>query len=154
MANTSAIATSFLKELLQKVHNIDNAGDTLRAALYLATATLDNTKATYGGTIGSAADTGEVSGSGYSPGGVVVTHGAGCVNSSGKTAFFTPTADIDFGTVTLATSFDCVLLFNVTASNKAILAKTFTAQTVSAANFKLTMPTNDAANALLRITGP
>ena len=54
-------------------------------------------------------------------------------------------------TVTLTTAFDCVFLYNSTQSNKAISAHTFGAQTITAGNFTLTMPTNDASNALIRI---
>jgi hypothetical protein len=44
-----------------------------------------------------------------------------------------------------------VLLYNVTQGNKAIAAYTFGSQTMTAANFSLTMPTNDATTGLLRI---
>jgi len=43
------------------------------------------------------------------------------------------------------------LLFNSTQGNKAIALYTFGAQTVTAGTLTLTMPTNDASNALLRL---
>jgi hypothetical protein len=52
----------------------------------------------------------------------------------------------------LSTAFDAVLIYNDTASGKnAVSVHTFGAQTVTAGTFTLTMPTNDASNALIRI---
>lgn len=148
MANTQAIATSFKKEIMNGIHALGTTvtrggtgADTFNAALYLATATYNAATTAYSAT-------GEVSGSGYSAGGVAITWAA--PNTSGTTAFTTPTA-ITFGTVTLASSFDACLLYNVTQGNKAVQVLTFTAQTVASASFSLTMPTNDASTGLLRI---
>jgi hypothetical protein len=44
-----------------------------------------------------------------------------------------------------------VLIYNFTQSNKAVSVHTFTAQTITAGTFTLTMPTNDSSLALLRI---
>jgi hypothetical protein len=93
--------------------------------------------------------TGEVTGTGYSAGGVTVTN-ATDPTSSGTTAIWTPSASIVFSSVTLSTAFDAVLLYNSTQSNKAISVHTFGSQTITAGTFTLTMPTNDASNALLR----
>lgn len=94
--------------------------------------------------------TGEVSGTGYTAGGVTVTN-ATAPTSSGTTAFWTPSASFAWTTVTLATAFDCVLLYNSTQSNKAVSVHTFGSQTVSAANFSLTMPSNAAGTALINL---
>jgi hypothetical protein len=94
--------------------------------------------------------TNEVSGTGYTAGGVTVTFGT-APSSSGTTSFLTPSASITYTTVTLSTSFDAMLLYNSTQSNKAVAVYTFTAQTVAAGTFSLTMPTNDATTGLLRI---
>ncbi len=53
--------------------------------------------------------------------------------------------------MTLATAFDCVFVYNSTQSNKAVSVHTFGSTTITAGNFTLTMPANDATNALLRI---
>jgi hypothetical protein len=150
MANTAAIATSFKVELLNGHHafgtSVVRAGtgaDTFKAALYLATATITAATTAYSAT-------NEVSGTGYTAGGVTVTN-ATAPSSSGTTAFWTPSASFSWTTVTLATAFDCVLLYNSTQSNKAVAAFTFGSQTVSAGNFSLTMPTNDSTNALIRL---
>ena len=150
MANTQAMCTSFKTEILSGIHacgtTVIRAGtgaDTLKAALYLASATVNASTTVYSAT-------GEVSGTGYSAGGVTVTN-ATAPTSSGTTAFWTPSASFTYTTVTLTTSFDCVLVYNSTQSNKAISAHTFGAQTITAGTFVLSMPTNDSTNALIRI---
>ena len=150
MSNTQAMATSFKGEILSGIHalgtTVIRAGtgaDTLKAALYLASATINAATTAY--TV-----TGEVSGTGYSAGGVTVTN-ATAPTTSGTTGYWTPSASLTYTTVTLTTAFDCVLIYNSTQSNKAISAHTFGSQTVTAGTFTLTMPTNDATNALIRI---
>jgi hypothetical protein len=150
MANTQAMCTSFKTEILSGIHalgtTVIRAGtgaDTLKAALYLASATVNASTTAYSAS-------GEVSGAGYTAGGVTITN-ANAPTSTGTTAYWTPSASFTYTTVTLATSFDCVLVYNSTQSNKAISAHTFGAQTVTAGTFTLTMPTSDATNALIRI---
>ena len=150
MANTQAMCTSFKSEILSGIHalgtTVTRAGtgaDTIKAALYLASATVNAATTAY-------SITGEVSGTGYSAGGVTATN-ATAPTSSGTTAYWTPSASFTYTTVTLTTSFDCVLVYNSTQSNKAISAHTFGAQTITAGTFVLSMPTNDASNALIRI---
>ena len=150
MSNTQAMATSFKGEILSGIHalgtTVIRAGtgaDTLKAALYLASATINAATTAY-------TATGEVSGTGYSAGGVTVTN-ATAPTTSGTTGYWTPSASLTYTTVTLATAFDCVLIYNSTQSNKAISAHTFGSQTVTAGTFTLTMPVSDATNALIRI---
>ena len=150
MANTAAICTSFKVELMNGIHafgtSVVRAGttaDTFKAALYLASATIGAATTAYSAT-------GEVSGTGYTAGGVTVTN-ANAPASSGTTAYWTPSASFSWTTVTLSTAFDCVLLYNSTQADKAVAAFVFGSQTVSAGNFSLTMPTNDATNALIRL---
>lgn len=150
MANTQAICTSFKVELLNGIHalgtSVVRAGttaDTLKAALYLASATLNASTTAY-------TSTGEVTGTGYTAGGVTVTNG-NTPASSGTTAYWTPSASFSWTGVTLPTAFDAVLIYNSTQSNKAIGVYTFGSQTVTAGNFTLTMPTNDASTGLLRL---
>lgn len=155
MANTQALCTSFKVEVLLGAHQFGSVTlvsrtsltapttDTLKAALYLASATYNAATTAY-------SVTGEVSGTGYTAGGVTVTN-ATTPTSSGTTAFWTPSASFAWTTATLSTAFDTVLLYNSTQSNRAISVHTFGSQTVTAGNFTLTMPTNDATNALVRI---
>lgn len=150
MANSQSMCTSFKKELLVGHHNFGvgvvraaTTADAFKAALYVATGSLGAATTAY-----SATD--EVTGTNYTAGGVAVTN-ATVPSSSGTTAFWTPSASITYTTVTLATSFDAVLIYNSTQSNKAVSVHTFGAQTITAGTLTLTMPTNDATNALLRI---
>jgi hypothetical protein len=53
--------------------------------------------------------------------------------------------------VTLTTAFDAVLIYNSSASNKAVSVHTFGSQTVTAGTFTLTMPSNTTSTALLRL---
>lgn len=155
IANTQALCTSFKGEILVGAHQLGSVTlvsrgsltapttDTLKAALYLATATVNASTTAYSAT-------NEVSGTGYTAGGITVTN-ATAPSTSGTTAIWTPSASFAWTTVTLSTAFDAVLVYNSTQSNKAISVHTFGSQTVTAANFTLTMPTNDASNALVRI---
>jgi hypothetical protein len=155
MANTQAMTTSFMGELMTGTHNFGTAPvratgatDSFKAALYLVTATVNASTTAY-----SAVD--EVSGAGYTAGGVAVTFGTPptATNSSATAgvAFVTPSASITYTTVTLATAFDAVLIYNSTQSDKAVSVHTFGSQTVTAGTFTLTMPTNNTTDALIRL---
>lgn len=149
MANTQAVCTSFKTESLNGIHAFGTTvtrgattADTFKAALYLASATYNAATTAYSAT-------GEVSGTNYTAGGVTFTWVA--PSATGTTAFSTPSASLAWTTVTLSTSFDAVLLYNSTQTNRAIGVYTFGATTVTAGNFTLTMPTNDSTNGLLRL---
>lgn len=156
MANTQALTTSFKKELLLGAHQLSSVTlvsrtsltapttDSVKAALYLASATYNAATTAYSAT-------NEVSGTGYSAGGVAVTNADGQVINSSTSGVWTPSASIVFTTVTLTTAFDAVLLYNSTQSNRAISVHTFGSQTVTAGTFTLTMPTNDSSTGLVRI---
>lgn len=149
MANSQAICTSFKVECLTGHHALGTTvarggttADTFKAALYEATGS-------YGAGTTAYSATSEVSGTGYSAGGVTVAWIA--PTSSGTTAYTTLSATITYSTVTLSTSFDAVLIYNSTQSNRAVAVYTFGAATVTASDFTLTMPTNDSSTALLRL---
>lgn len=153
MANTQAMATSFKTELLNGIHAFGTSvvrgattADSFKAALYLATATMDATATVY-------TAVGEVSGANYVAGGVDLTGAPDWIApaASGTTAFTTPTASIVYTNVTLATAFDAVLIYNSTQANRAVSVHTFGSQTITAGTFTLTMPTNDASTGLIRI---
>jgi len=155
MANTQTMVTSFLGELMTATHNFGvspiraaSTADTLKAALYLASATTNAATTVY-------SSTNEVTGTNYTAGGVTVTNAtAPTSTNSSSTAgvgYWTPSASIVYTNVTLSTSFDCVLIYNSTQSNKAISVHTFTAQTITAGTLTLTMPSNTTTTALLRL---
>ena len=150
MANVQASSTSFKVEVLNGIHALGTTViraattlDSFKAALYFATASLGAGTTAYSAT-------GEVTGTGYTAGGIAVTN-ATAPTSTGTTAFWTPSAALAWTTVTIA-AFDAVLLYNSTQSNKAVATFTFGSQTVTAGNFTLNMPTNDATTGLLRLS--
>ena len=140
MANSQGIGVQFKNECMAAMLD----GATIKAALYLASATVSAATDAY-------TATGEVSGTGYTAGGVTITNGNAVADNGTSTAYWTPSASITYTGVTLATAFDAVLLYipAATPANLSIGVFTFGSQTVDG-NFTLTMPTNDATNALVR----
>jgi hypothetical protein len=149
MANTQAMCTSFMSELMTATHNFTTGtGNTFKAALYLASATINASTTAY-------SSSGEVSGAGYSAGGVSITNGTSPLSTNTSTtagtAYWTPSASITYTGVTLTTAFDAVLVYNSTSANKAVSVHTFGSQTITAGTFTLTMPSNTTSTALLRL---
>ena len=154
------MCTSFMSQLMLGEHQLGTATlvsrtsltapttDTLKAALYLASATKDASTTVYN-------TTGEVSGTGYTAGGVTVaTATTPTATNSSITAgvgFVTPSANFIYTTVTLSTAFDAVLFYNNTQSNKAVSVHTFGSQTITAGTFTLTQPSNTTSTALIRL---
>lgn len=126
--------TSFKTELYTGVHNLST--NTLKIALYTANANLNEATTVY-------TTDGEVSGTGYSPGGVLLT--GVTINSSGFTAY------VDFADVVFNASVTarCALIYNVTQGNKSIAVLDFGSDKTST-NFTITMPANSATAALIR----
>lgn len=150
MANTQAVCTSFKVEQLNGLHAFGTTvtrgattPDVFKAALFLVTATINATTTAYS-TTGELAATGN-----YTAGGVTFTWIA--PSSTGTTAFSTPSASFSWVALTSSGAFDCVLLYNSTQANRAVAAYTFGSQSITAGNFSLTMPTNDATTGLLRV---
>jgi len=126
--------TSFKTELYTAVHNLST--DTLKIALYTASADLNESTTVYSAT-------NEVTGTGYVAGGVVLT--GVTINSSGYTAYV-DFADVVFGASVTAR---CALIYNVTQGNKSIAVLDFGSDKTST-NFTITMPANTATAALIR----
>ena len=151
MANAQAMCTSFKTDILNGLHAFGasvvrgaTTKDDFKAALYVATASIGAATAAY-----SAVN--EVAGANYAAGGVAITN-ANAPAASGTSAVWTPSASIVFTNVTLATAFDCVLIYNDTAAGKnSVSSHTFGAQTITAGTLTLTMPANAAGTALIEI---
>jgi len=126
--------TSFKKELYTGVHNLST--DTLKIALYTASADLNEATTAY-------SSVNEVSGTGYSLGGVILT--GVTINSSGFTAY------VDFADVVFNASVTarCALIYNFSQGNKSIAVLDFGSDKTST-NFTITMPANTASAALIR----
>lgn len=140
MANSTAVSVQFKQDSMTAI--LPAAIATLKAALYLVSATTNGSNTAY-------TATGEVSGTNYTAGGVAVT-AATAPQVTGTTVYWQPSANIVYTSVTLATAFDCVMIYDTARANKAIGTWTFGSQTVTAGTLTLTMPTNDSSNALLR----
>ena len=150
MANVQAVCTSAKVDFLNAIHALGTTvtrgattADSFKAALYLASGSQGAGTTAYSAT-------NEVSGTGYTAGGIAVPAWT-APSSSGTTAFTTPSGNLVYTTVTLTTAFDCVTIYNSTQSNKALSVHTFGSQTITAGTFTLTMPTNDSTNGLIRI---
>ena len=139
MANSAGVSAILRQVALGLV--VDSK--TLKAALYLVSATTGPTNAVY-------TATGEVTGTNYTAGGVSVTNG----NAAGlttTTAYWTPSASIVYTTVTLSTAFDAVMIYSTTDANRSLVMCTLGSQTITAGTLTLTMPTNDSSTGLIRI---
>ena len=137
MAITQAMCTSFKSEILQEGHQL--ATDTIKLALFTSSASLGAGTTAY-------STSNEVSGTGYTAGGVTLT--STTVSTSGTTAFF----DADDPEFTSA-SFTArgALIYNSSNSDKAIAVLDFGGDfTVSAGTFKIVFPAA-GTNAIIRI---
>ena len=132
MAITQAMCTSFKSEILDEQHDL--VADTLKIALYTSSASLDASTTAF-------TTSNEISGTGYSSGGVELT--SRTVSTSSTTAFF----DADDPTWTSA-SFTArgALIYNSSNSNKAIAVLNFGGDfTVSSGTFRIVFPAAGAS---------
>ena len=130
------LCSSFKQESWLGIHDLDT--DVLKLALYTATADLSQATTVY--TL-----TGEVSGTGYTAGGEILTGVQ--VLLSGTTAYVT------FDNPTWANaSFVCrgALIYNTSKANRAIAVLDFGADKTASGTFTVQLPAATAAAALLR----
>ena len=150
MAISSAVCSSFKKELFQGFHDFDangSGGDTFKLALYTDQASLGAATTDY-------ANTNEVAnGNGYSTGGnTLVNTGVGLTS----TTAFTDFTDTSFTSASF-TANGC-LIYNTQANGgsnttEAVCVVAFGGnKTVSSGTFTIQFPTNDASSAILRLT--
>lgn len=140
MANSQGISGAAKQAALGAI--VD--GKTLKAALYLESATTGPTNAAYTAT-GELAATGN-----YVAGGASVTNG-NTAGLTGTTAFWTPSASIAWTNLTSSGAFDATMIYSTTDANRSIGVFTFGSQSVTAGNFSLTMPTNNSTTGLVRL---
>ena len=134
MAINQTQTTSFKKQLYEAVHNLST--NNLYMALYVAAADLDETTTIY-------TTQNEVTGGGYTAGGVLLT--GVTINSSGYTAYvsFNP---VDFNASVTARG---ALIYNASKGNKSIAVLNFGSDKTST-DFTVTPPTNTATSAIIR----
>ena len=136
MAILQGMCSSFKQESWLGIHDLDT--DVLKMALYTAAADLGPSTTVY-------TATGEVSGLGYTAGGVTLTNVQ--VLLSGTTAYVT------FDSPTWANaSFTCrgALIYNSSKANRAIAVLDFGADKTANGMFTVQLPAATAAAALLR----
>lgn len=126
--------TSFKQELYQGIHDLTT--DDIYIALFTAAANLNEATTTY-----SSAN--EVSGTGYTPGGVQMSGIS--ISSSGFTAF----VNFDNVVFNAAVTARCALIYNASKANRSIAVLDFGSDK-SSANFTITMPVASATTALIR----
>ena len=142
MAITSAMCTTFKKEILEAVHNFKNTGgSTFNLALYTSSASLGASTTAY-------TTSNEVSGTGYTAKGAALTR----VDPSNDGT----TAITDFSNLTFSSSSITArgaLIFNDSASgDPAVCVLDIGAdKTSTSGDFTIQFPAADASNAIIRI---
>ena len=137
MAITQAMCTSFKEECLKEGHQM--ATDTIKIALFTSSATLGATTTAY-------STTNEISGTGYSAGGVALTSQ---VVSTSSTTAYVDAADPEWTSASFTAN--GAIIYNSTNSDKAIAVLAFGGDfTVSAGTFTIVFPAAGAA-AIIRI---
>lgn len=140
-AITSAVCTSFKAVVGTGIHNFTTGQNVVKAALYTSSATLGATTTAYSAT-------NEISGTGYSAGGVTMANVT--PTTSGTTAIY-DWADAQWTTASFTAN--GALIYNDTATgNESVFVIAFGGdQTVTVGTFTIQWPTADASNAILRI---
>lgn len=141
MAITTAMCTSFKKEVLEALHDFNTtSGSVFKIALYTSSADLGASTTVY-------SSTNEVSGTGYTAGGNTLTNIDPV--TSGTTGF----ADFADTTWTSATITAAgALIYNSSQSNKAVAVLSFGGDKTSTnGDFVIQFPVADASNAIVRI---
>jgi len=138
MAISQAMCTSFKAEVLDEQHDL--VADTIKIALFTSSASLGASTTAY-------STSNEVAnGNGYATGGVELTSRA--VATSGTTAYF-DAADPSWTSATFTAN--GALIYNSSASNKAIAVLAFGGDfTVAGGTFQIVFPAA-GANAIIRI---
>jgi hypothetical protein len=137
------LTTSFKTQLLTATHDFTTStGDVFKIALYLPTASIGDDTTVY-------TATGEISGTGYTAGGITIT--AITPTSSGTTAF------VSFNTTTFTglvnSSIAGALIYNSSKSNKSVAVLDFGGTKIStvATPLVITFPTASATTAIIRL---
>ena len=139
---TTAMCTTFKKELLEAVHNFKNTGgSTFNLALYTSSSSLGAGTTSY-------TTSNEVSGTGYTAKGASLTR---VDPSNDGTTAITDFSDLTFSSSTITAR--GALIFNDSASgDPAVCALDFGSdKSSSSGDFTIQFPAADASNAIIRI---
>ena len=137
MAITQAMCTSFKEECFKEGHQM--ATDTIKIALFTSSASMGASTTAY-------STSNEISGTGYSAGGVALT--SQVVSTSSTTAYF-DAADPSWTSASFTAN--GAIIYNSTNSDKAIAVLAFGGDfTVAGGTFKIIFPAA-GASAIIRI---
>lgn len=139
MANTAGLPTTSQYRQSAMAAMYPTTG--LKAALFLTSATRGPSDAAY-------TTTGEVSGTGYTAGGIAVDS-SNVPTLSGAVTHWTPAADLVYSGVSIGPT-DAVMIYDTGASDRNLGVFTFGSQTIVSGTLTLSMPTDDSSNALAR----
>jgi hypothetical protein len=141
MAISSAICNSFKQEILVGTHNFTaSSGNSFKLALYTSSASLGAGTTAY-------STSNEISGTGYSAGGIALTSVTPVLDGSTAVCDF---ADVSFTSASF-TANGC-LIYNDTQSDKACAVVAFGGdKTVSSGTFTIQFPAAAASTAIIRI---
>jgi len=128
--------TSFKEQLYSGVHNL--LTDSLYIALYNGNANLDQTTTIY-------SSTNEITGTGYTAGGQLIT--GVTVQSDNYTAYVSFTNPY-WSPAAFTTR--CALIYNATKGNKSICVLDFGSDKTCTTTFTITLPANTSTAALIR----
>lgn len=155
MANTQAMTSDFKKEILNGSHAFGaQAANGIRTvttkddffiALYLVSGSRGA-----GDTVYSTA--GELAGTGnYTQAGKILPNATAPALDT-TTAHWTPSGSVTWTALTSSAAFDAAVVYNNTSTAKReVSVHTFSSQSITAADFTLTMPTNNGTTGLIRI---
>jgi hypothetical protein len=138
MAITQAMCTQFKRDVMLGLHDLDS--DTIKIALFTSSATLNATTTAY-------ATTNEISGAGYTAGGVTLAN-ASVITNSTSGCFDSDDPEWTSATFTARGA----MIYNDTESDLAIAILDFGGDfTVAGGTFKIVFPAQTASNAIVRI---
>ena len=145
MAITQAVCNSFKEEILEGIHDLETAGDTIKLALYTSQATLGAATTSY--TTGN-----EVAASGQyvAKGGTLQSQQVSLDTGVAIVDF----ADLSFTGVTLTARGALIYNTSATVANAAVAVLDFTTdKSASDGTFTIIFPADTSAAAILRISG-
>ena len=143
MAITQTLTDTFKQDCLDGAQNLGSGGNTLKIALYTSSASLGATTTAY-------ATTNEVSGTGYTAGGVTLSSQAVAYDSSNNVAYF-DSADPSWSSATITAR--GALIYNNSKSNASIAVLDFGSDFSSSnGTFQVQFPSAAHNTALIRIS--
>ena len=143
MAISQVLTNAFIQDCLDGAQDLGTSGNTLKIALYTSSASLGSTTASY-------TTSAEVSGTGYTAGGVALSSQAVAFDTTNKVAYF-DAADPSWSSATITAR--GALIYNNTKSNASIAILDF-ASDYSSSNgtFQVQLPSAAYNTALIRIS--